>query len=239
MPKTSAPMGGPATASHLLDTGATVTLIAQEGPRERIGAVLEEQGWDFAAFESVQALLEHSTENENPESENPLVALWVEDASSSAAQRVELLRGGIEDARAVVICSEIQRWDVRAVLAAGAAGVVLEGEMAGTLGPCLQAVRVGQICVPRQQWRQIAPPALSAREKQILALVVMGYMNGQIAEQLFLAESTVKSHLSSAFGKLGVRSRNEAVNLILDSERGLGMGILALGGEPLETAGTG
>jgi len=32
-----------------------------------------------------------------------------------------------------------------------------------------------------------------------------------------------------------VRSRNEAVNLILDPERGLGMGILALGGEPLES----
>jgi len=35
--------------------------------------------------------------------------------------------------------------------------------------------------------------------------VVVGYMNSQIAERLFLAESTVKSHLSSAFGKLGVR----------------------------------
>ena len=61
----------------------------------------------------------------------------------------------------------------------------------------------------------------------------MGYSNSQIADQLFLAESTVKSHLSSAFGKLGVRSRNEAVHLILDPERGLGMGILALGGEPI------
>jgi DNA-binding CsgD family transcriptional regulator len=78
---------------------------------------------------------------------------------------------------------------------------------------------------------------LSGREKQILGLVVMGYMNSQIAEQLFLAESTIKSHLSSAFTKLGVRSRNEAVELILNSERGLGMGILALGGEQLRAAG--
>jgi DNA-binding NarL/FixJ family response regulator len=227
-------MGAPATADHPLDAGAAVALIAEEGPRERIGAVLEEQGWDFTAFERATCLLERDGEDGHQEGGHQVLALWVEDASSSAARQVELLCRGIEHARVVVICPEIQRWDVRAVLAAGAAGVVLEREMAGTLGPCLHAVRVGQICVPRQQWRQIAPPALSAREKQILGLVVMGYMNSQIAERLFLAESTVKSHLSSAFGKLGVRSRNEAVNLILDSERGFGMGILALGGEPLE-----
>ncbi len=227
-PASRAPLGQPETASHPLDTSAAVALIAREGPRERIGAVLEEQGWEFAAFADVEDLIEHGA------GDCRLVALWIEDASSSAAQRVETLLRGIEHATAVVICPEIQRWEVRAVLAVGVAGVVLEREMAGALGPCLHAVRVGQVCVPRQQWRQIAPPALSAREKQILGLVVMGYMNSQIAERLFLAESTVKSHLSSAFGKLGVRSRNEAVNLILDTERGFGMGILSLGGEPLE-----
>ncbi|HEY2283744.1 MAG TPA: helix-turn-helix transcriptional regulator [Solirubrobacteraceae bacterium] len=126
---------------------------------------------------------------------------------------------------------------MRAALAAGAAGVVLDEDLDSALIPCLQAVQAGQTCVPRDHWRQIDPPALSSREKQILGLVVMGYMNSQIAEQLFLAESTVKSHLSSAFGKLGVRSRNEAVSLILDPERGLGMGILSLGGEPLESTG--
>jgi hypothetical protein len=60
-------------------------------------------------------------------------------------------------------------------------------------------------------------------------------MNSQIAARLFLAESTVKSHLNSAFGKLGVRSRNEAVSLILDPQRGLGLGILAVGGEPVSS----
>jgi DNA-binding NarL/FixJ family response regulator len=225
----SAPTGQPETASHPLDGSAAVALIAGEGPREHIGAILQEQGWGFTAFGDVEELLAHGEALDG----GP-VALWVEDANSSAAQLVEMLRRASEHVQIVVICPEIQRWEVRAVLAAGAAGVVLEREMAGALGPCLQAVRVGQICVPRQQWRQIAPPALSTREKQILGMVVMGYMNGQIAERLFLSESTVKSHLSSAFGKLGVRSRNEAVNLILDSERGLGMGILALGGEPLQ-----
>jgi DNA-binding NarL/FixJ family response regulator len=222
-------MRAPATASHPLDAGTAVALIAGEGPRERIGAVLEEQGWELTAFDDVEDLLEHGGAHDSR-----LVAVWVDDASTNATRRVEQVQRGLEHALVVLICPEIQRWEVRSVLAVGAAGVVLERELAGTLGPCLHAVRVGQVCVPRQQWRQIAPPALSAREKQILGLVVMGYMNSQIAERLFLAESTVKSHLSSAFGKLGVRSRNEAVNLILDSERGFGMGILALGGEPLE-----
>jgi DNA-binding CsgD family transcriptional regulator len=115
---------------------------------------------------------------------------------------------------------------------------VLYDDLGSALAPCLCAVRAGQACVPRAHWRQIEPPALSTREKQILGLVVMGYMNSQIAERLYLAESTVKSHLSSAFGKLGVRSRNEAVDLIVNPDRGLGMGILALGGEPLEAVPT-
>ncbi len=217
-------------ASHLADTEVTVALVAAEGPRESIGAILQEQGWECAAYASVTEAIERGREQHGC----GLLVLWVEQAGSAAAQLVELLRRELEPARVVVICPAIQRWEVRALLSAGAAGVVLEEEMAGALGPCLQAVRVGQVCVPRRQWRQIAPPALSAREKQILGLVVMGYMNSQIAERLFLAESTVKSHLSSAFGKLGVRSRNEAVNLILDPEHGLGMGILAIGGAPLE-----
>ncbi len=165
-----------------------------------------------------------------------LIVVWIDDTGSALAKTVESLTQRFGQTPIVAACANIERWEIRAALAAGAAGIVLHDDLDSTLGPCLQAVLAGQTCVPREHWRQIEPPALSAREKQILGLVVMGYMNGQIAEQLFLAESTVKSHLSSAFRKLGVRSRNEAVNLILDPERGLGMGILALGGDPLEPA---
>jgi DNA-binding NarL/FixJ family response regulator len=56
----------------------------------------------------------------------------------------------------------------------------------------------------------------------------MGCMNHEIAKTLYVSESTVKSHLSSAFTKLAVRSRTEAVDLILDPEQGLGRGILAI-----------
>ena len=56
-------------------------------------------------------------------------------------------------------------------------------------------------------------------------MVVTGLTNSQIADELFLAVSTVKSHLSSAFSKLGVSSRSEAAAVILDPERGRGLGI--------------
>jgi DNA-binding NarL/FixJ family response regulator len=212
--------------------GDRITLIADQGAEQRIAAALEREELSFDVFDDVEALLGRSSERDPS-----LIVLWVEDTIARLLDCIEPLTRRFAQAPVIVVCSSIERWEVRAALTAGAAGVVLSDDLDSTLGPCLRAVQTGQICVPRAHWRQIEPPALSSREKQILGLVVMGYMNSQIAEQLFLAESTVKSHLSSAFGKLGVRSRNEAVNLILDPERGLGMGILALVGEtgPLQS----
>jgi DNA-binding NarL/FixJ family response regulator len=204
-------------------------LIAPEGPRERIAASLRAQALEIVVSESVEALVAEG----DPQGISAIV-IWAQDTISAPTRLVEPLAQGFPDTPIVLVCAGIQRWEVRSALAAGAAGVVLDDDLDGALPACLQAVQAGQTCVPRGHWRQIEPPPLSAREKQILGLLVMGYTNGQIAAQLFLAESTVKSHLSSAFGKLGVRSRNEAVSLILDPERGLGMGILALGGEPVE-----
>jgi len=207
-----------------------IGLIACKGPREVIAEVLAREGLAVASFDRVQAILDM-----DGSADPSAIVLWLEDTISSVPGLVEPLRKRFEQAPVVVACASIQRWEVRAALAAGAAGVVTYDDLDASLGPCLRAVRVGQACVPRGHWRAIEPPALSMREKQVLGLVVMGYMNCQIAERLFIAQSTVKSHLSSAFGKLGVRSRNEAADLILSPERGLGLGILALESEPLET----
>jgi DNA-binding NarL/FixJ family response regulator len=203
-------------------------LIAAGRPGAQIAALLRQQGLKTTRFATPEELPPEETV-----SDPSLVVIWARE-HSSLARTIAPLTQRFEDVPLLVVCAEIQRWGVRTALNAGAAGVVLFEELEQTFPPCLQAVMAGQICVPRAFSRQIEPPALSSREKQILGLVVMGYMNSQIAEQLFLAESTVKSHLSSAFGKLGVRSRNEAVNLILDPDRGLGMGILALVGDTKE-----
>jgi DNA-binding NarL/FixJ family response regulator len=118
---------------------------------------------------------------------------------------------------------------MRRVLRAGAIGIVLDSELERVLAPTARAVAAGQLSVPISLRDQIAPRALSYREKQILGLVVLGLTNRQIADKLFLAESTVKTHLSSAFGKLDAHSRADATARILDPESGYGVGILSLG----------
>ncbi|GAA0569823.1 response regulator [Actinomadura livida] len=52
---------------------------------------------------------------------------------------------------------------------------------------------------------------LSAREADVMALIARGRSNGQIAQQLFLAEKTVKNHVNRIYAKLGVTSRAAAI----------------------------
>jgi DNA-binding NarL/FixJ family response regulator len=223
---------GPVISKRILGSGGLV-LVVGDGPVEAIDEALRARKLAVVMFEDLETLLEDAS------AQSPAtVLLWARDTGPSLPRAIESLKQGFEQASVVVLCPAIKGWEVHCALAAGALGVVLEDDLARALGACLDAIAAGQVCVPRRHWRQIEAPALSMREKQILGLVVMGYMNSQIAEQLFLAESTVKSHLSSAFAKLGVRSRHEAVSLILDPERGLGMGILGLGGEPIQLNST-
>jgi DNA-binding NarL/FixJ family response regulator len=111
-------------------------------------------------------------------------------------------------------------------LEAGAAGIVQDSHIETALSATVSAVAAGQVVVPHALRRHATRPALSHRERQTLALVAMGLTNRQIAARLFLAESTVKTHLTSIFGKLGVGSRSEAAALVLDPEQKLGLGLL-------------
>jgi DNA-binding NarL/FixJ family response regulator len=208
-----------------------VGLIARKTRRVGIAAVLEREGFAIALLDCVGA----AADADDP---GPLAAvvLSVEDTVSTVVCLVESLSKRFEPAPVVVACVGIRRHEVRAVLAAGAAGVVVDGDLDASLGACMRAVGAGQACVPREHWREIEPPVLSIREKQILGLVALGDTNRQIAEHLFIAESTVKSHLSSVFAKLGVRSRNEAAELIFAREDALGVELPELADLSVQTA---
>ena len=83
----------------------------------------------------------------------------------------------------------------------------------------------------------MSKPSLSPSERKVLDLLVTGCTNSEIGARLFLAESTVKSHLSSAYTKLGVRSRSEAVSLLLESNRPLGLGVVSVASVPSDALG--
>lgn len=116
---------------------------------------------------------------------------------------------------------------IRRALDAGVAGLVLEQDLERGLLPTLLSASAGQISVPRAAGPQVQVAAFTPRERQVVHMAALGFKNSEIGQKLFLAESTVKSHLSSAFAKLGVRSRSEAAAVLLDGSPGhelLGVG---------------
>jgi DNA-binding NarL/FixJ family response regulator len=111
---------------------------------------------------------------------------------------------------------------LRRAVRAGADSLVLERELEDALAPAVRAVAAGLRVVPALLRNGAERLALSHREREVLRLAVTGHTNGEIATMLFLAESTVKSHLSSAYRKLGAGGRNHAASMIFDPDEGLG-----------------
>ncbi len=131
------------------------------------------------------------------------------------------------DRRVIAVVPAVDPATLRAALQEGLRGCVLEIHARRALAPAVRTVALGQVVVPPDLFAA-PPPALSAREKQVLGLVVLGLANAEIAAKLHLAESTVKSHLSSAYAKIGVRNRRQAAATILDPDSRLGLGVLAI-----------
>jgi DNA-binding NarL/FixJ family response regulator len=117
-------------------------------------------------------------------------------------------------------------------LDAGAAGFVLKDSSAEDLIAATRAVAGGgawfdAAVAPRvlQQYRRVVAPAarerarideLTAREHDVLALMARGATNAEIGAALHVAEATVKTHVGSIFGKLGVRDRPAAIVFAYD-----------------------
>jgi DNA-binding NarL/FixJ family response regulator len=110
---------------------------------------------------------------------------------------------------------------------AGASGFVLKDSSAEDLIAAVRAVAAGGAwfdpgVAPRllDRYRRVVAPAardaarldaLTDREHEVLGLMARGASNAEIAHALFVAEATVKTHVGSIFGKLGVRDRAAAI----------------------------
>jgi DNA-binding NarL/FixJ family response regulator len=159
-------------------------------------------------------------------SELPDVVVLAGQAAVGAAAEVHRIRRRLPDVHVVLVVAEQALGGVRHLLDTGVEGVVLEGALARTLPLVVRSVCAGLVAVPRSMRHGVDLPALSFRERQILGLVVAGLTNDEIAGRLYLAETTVKGHLTSAFRRLGVRSRREAVALILSADESLRRSVL-------------
>jgi len=111
---------------------------------------------------------------------------------------------------------------VQNVLEAGAIGYLLKDVSADELAQAIRAAHAGRVTLSPEAAQALVhaatqPPApghdLTERERAVLALMVEGLNNTQIAERLVVSPSTIKSHVSNILSKLGVASRTEAVAL--------------------------
>jgi DNA-binding NarL/FixJ family response regulator len=192
-------------------------VVADPFAARRIGAALSAQGLSPKRVATSVAELLESPHGPHPDA----VVLGCDPFEAASLADIRRLADSMRTSPLVVVSSASDGQGIRQAVNAGADGVVYESEVEMTLAPAIQAVLVGHVSVPRRFHRCVVKPVFSHREKQVLGMVVRGFGNRQIADQLFLAESTVKSHLSTAFQKLGVRSRKEAAALLMDPDEGL------------------
>ena len=111
---------------------------------------------------------------------------------------------------------------VEGALKAGANGYLLKDVSAEELVNAVRRAVAGQPSLSPEAAqvliRNVNEPSLpyqdmTGREKEILALMVEGFSNNEIAERIFVSQSTVKFHVSNILSKLGVTGRTEAVAL--------------------------
>ena len=199
-----------AATDELRSTATVAVCASDETVRARIEATLELAGHEVAfACERAQELLDRA-ERCAPSA----LILSVAFEPFVPAADVELVRAELARMPLVLVASGFAGSSYRRLVRSGAEGLVQENQIEHALVATLEAVLGNQLCVPASMRGTLARPVFSHREKQVLELLLAGLTNGEIAAELFLSESTVKSHLASSFRKLGVSSRTEAARCV-------------------------
>jgi two-component system NarL family response regulator len=128
-----------------------------------------------------------------------------------------------KDARIIVLTTYNGDEDIYRGLHAGAKGYLLKDAKFNELLDAIRTVHRGQQYIPPEVGAKLAQrmsnPELSERELDVLRLVAQGRSNLEIAMDLSIGESTVKSHINRILSKLGVNDRTQAV--IIAVKRGL------------------
>lgn len=140
------------------------------------------------------------------------------------AMATRAIRQQFPRAQVIVLTSFKEGKLIKKALEAGAIGYLLKDISANELVGAIHAAHAGRSTLSPEAAQALVetsnqPPTpgltLTEREREVLALVIEGLNNTQIAGRLTVSPSTIKSHVSSILAKLGATSRTEAVTLAL------------------------
>ena len=131
----------------------------------------------------------------------------------------QAIRGELPDTEVIALTSVLDDSSVVSAVKAGTIGYLLKDTNAEELCRAIKAAAAGQVqlaplaaarLVREVRTPDVAPTALSEREREVLQLIARGKANKEIAAELTIGEKTVKTHVSSILNKLGVQSRTQA-----------------------------
>ena len=138
-------------------------------------------------------------------------------------EAAQAIRGENSAAKMIALTTYGGDEDIRRALAAGVQAYLTKDVLHDELLKAIRAVYAGQTYLPAAVAASLAAqlprPDLSAREVQVLQLIVRGLANKQIAFTLSIAEHTVKNHVKNILSKLGVQDRTQAATAAI--QRGI------------------
>jgi len=141
----------------------------------------------------------------------------------SGVDAVIEIRRNFPAARIIVLTTFDGDEDIYRALQAGARGYLLKGMFGDELMDAIRAVHAGKSRIPPAVAERLASrmgsPGLTARELDVLKLIVAGKSNKEIGEELRISEATVKTHINNILSKLGVTDRTQATTAAL--QRGI------------------
>jgi two-component system NarL family response regulator len=138
-------------------------------------------------------------------------------------EAIQRIRSETPAARVIVLTTYDGDEDIYRALQAGAKAYLLKGMSVEELISTIHAVHAGKSRIPAPIAEKLAErmggPELTNRELGVLQLIVRGRSNKEIASELVISEATVKTHINSLLGKLGVTDRTQAATAAI--QRGI------------------
>jgi two-component system NarL family response regulator len=138
-------------------------------------------------------------------------------------ETIQRMRNEWPEARFIVLTTFDGDEDIYRAMQAGAKAYLLKGMEVEELIAAIRTVHTGRASVPSSIAEKLAQRVgsqdLTAREVEVLERIVAGRANKEIASDLNISEATVKSHVNSLLGKLGVDDRTHAAVVAL--QRGI------------------